>query len=95
MILIGLAGLLLVCATAPAAMFVVNLRRYRAPDAEVQGAPRVSVLIPARDEAGNIRACVESVLASLGVALEVLVLDDASTDSTAAIVREARSESRG
>lgn len=50
--------------------------------------PHVAVLIPARNEESNIAACVESVLASVNVQLEVLVLDDASTDRTAAIVGE-------
>jgi hypothetical protein len=76
-----------VCALVPAVLFVVNLRRYRAPVGEAAGA-RVAVLIPARDEERNIAACVESVLASEDVALEVLVLDDASTDRTRAIVEE-------
>jgi hypothetical protein len=49
---------------------------------------RIAVLIPARDEERNIRACVETVLASRDVDIEVLVLDDASTDRTAAIVQE-------
>jgi hypothetical protein len=74
-----------VCALVPAVLFVVNLRRYRAPVGEAAGA-RVAVLIPARDEERNIAACVESVLASVDVAVEVLVLDDASTDRTRAIV---------
>ena len=47
---------------------------------------QVSVCIPARDEALNIAACVEGVRASVGVPnLEVLVLDDGSTDATAKI----------
>ncbi|MBC7187459.1 MAG: glycosyltransferase [Calditrichaeota bacterium] len=48
--------------------------------------PSVSVLIPARNEARNIRRCLESILAQDYPALEVLVLDDGSTDGTAAIV---------
>jgi hypothetical protein len=76
-----------VCALVPAVLFVVNLRRYRAPMGEAAGA-RVAVLIPARDEERNIAACVESVLASVDVAVEVLVLDDASTDRTRVIVEE-------
>jgi hypothetical protein len=47
----------------------------------------VSVLIPARNEEHNLRATLEAVLASQGVDLEVIVLDDHSTDGTAAIVR--------
>lgn len=50
--------------------------------------PAVSVLIPARNEELGIAACVESVLASRQVELEVIVLDDHSTDRTAEIVRE-------
>lgn len=49
---------------------------------------RVAVLIPARNEEHNIQACLESVLSCRSVDIEVLVLDDASTDRTAAIVRE-------
>ncbi|MFG0265480.1 MAG: glycosyltransferase family 2 protein [Rhodopirellula sp. JB055] len=49
--------------------------------------PRVSVLIPARNEEGSIAACLESVLQAVQVDLEVVVLDDGSTDQTGAIVR--------
>jgi hypothetical protein len=45
-------------------------------------------LIPARNEAGTIRAAVEAALHSQHVTLEVLVLDDHSTDTTAQIVRD-------
>ena len=88
MMLINIAGALFVCAAMPAVMFVVNLRRYCEPRAGLSAGLGVAVLIPARDEERNIRACVESVLASRDVELEVLVLDDASTDRTAEIVRE-------
>ncbi len=84
----------LLCAVAPAALFLVNLRLYRPPrqavtsgEAFTAGA-RVAVLIPARDEERNIEACLAGVLASRGVDLEVVVLDDASTDATAALVRQ-------
>jgi hypothetical protein len=50
--------------------------------------PAISVLIPARNEERGIAVCVESVLASRHVELEVIVLDDHSTDRTAEIVRE-------
>jgi hypothetical protein len=48
----------------------------------------ISVLIPARNEESSIAAAVEAALASRGVALEVVVLDDHSDDRTAAIVEE-------
>ncbi|MFO1028247.1 MAG: glycosyltransferase family 2 protein, partial [Acetobacteraceae bacterium] len=50
--------------------------------------PGVSVIVPARNEAGGIAACVNAILASAGADVEVLIVDDQSTDGTAAIVRE-------
>ena len=46
----------------------------------------VSVLIPARDEEANIARCLRSVLAQDHPRIEVIVLDDRSTDRTGAIV---------
>ncbi len=46
----------------------------------------VSVVIPARNEEGFIGACLDSVLAQTHKNLEVIVVDGASTDQTAAIV---------
>ncbi|MBD2848233.1 glycosyltransferase, partial [Paenibacillus sp. IB182496] len=43
---------------------------------------RLSVLVPARNEADNIAACVRSVLAESSPHLELLVLDDGSDDGT-------------
>ena len=50
--------------------------------------PLVSVLIPARNEGRNIARCVKSLLKQDYPRLEILVLDDGSTDQTAAIVEE-------
>ncbi len=71
-----------------AGMTVLNLRLYRPPP-PAAGAARVSVLIPARDEAANIGPLLDSVLASRKVDLEVVVLDDGSTDGTGGLVRAA------
>lgn len=48
--------------------------------------PLVSLVIPARNEARNIAPCVESALASTYPRLEVIVVDDHSTDETPQIV---------
>ena len=48
--------------------------------------PSVLIVIPARNEEGNIEACVRSALAQDYPALQVRVVDDHSTDRTAAIV---------
>ena len=44
--------------------------------------PLVSLLVPARDEAANIQACVRSLLAQTYPNLEIIVLDDRSEDGT-------------
>ncbi len=73
-------------AVLPLGMTIWNLREFRTP-AMAQGAPAVSVLIPARNEEANIGAACAAVLASTGVTLELIVLDDASTDETLPILR--------
>jgi len=50
-------------------------------------APLVSVMVPARNEEATIERCLRSLLAQDYPNLEILVLDDGSTDATAAIVR--------
>ncbi len=49
--------------------------------------PSVSVLIPARDEADRLGPTLEAVLQQRGIRLEILVLDDVSTDDTAVLAR--------
>ncbi len=73
-----------------ALLFAVNVVLFRRPGREwnKRVLPPVSVLIPARDEELAIAAAIESVLASRGVELELIVLDDSSLDRTAEIVRE-------
>ncbi|HMA24295.1 MAG TPA: glycosyltransferase [Gemmatimonadaceae bacterium] len=50
-------------------------------------APLVSVIVPARNEQRNIERCVQSVLATQYPSLEVIVVNDHSTDETGAIAR--------
>jgi glycosyltransferase involved in cell wall biosynthesis len=75
-------------AAIPARLFHRNLRLYQQPPAPSPDGlrPRISVLIPARNEERTIGAAVEAALASEGVDVEVIVLDDDSIDATAAIV---------
>ncbi|MEW6304745.1 MAG: glycosyltransferase family 2 protein [Verrucomicrobiota bacterium] len=49
--------------------------------------PRCSVVIAARDEAARIEATVQRVLGQRGIAIELIVVDDRSTDGTGDIVR--------
>lgn len=77
-------------AAIPALLFYRNLSLYLPPPSaeDSDEIPQVSVLIPARNEENSIQAAVESALASRRVNLEVVVLDDQSTDATAQIVSE-------
>jgi glycosyltransferase involved in cell wall biosynthesis len=52
--------------------------------------PKVSIVVPARDEAVHIAACVRSILAQeVDVGFEMLVADDGSSDGTAGLARAA------
>jgi hypothetical protein len=73
-------------ASVPAILTARNLRRFTRAPQDGQPTEPVSVLIPARNEAGSIERTCRAVLASEGVSLELIVLDDASQDDTAAIV---------
>jgi len=49
----------------------------------------VTVIVPARNEAHNIMGCVASILSTNYPRLELVVVDDSSTDGTADIARDA------
>ena len=71
-------------------MVIANLACFdglRAAGAFGADALMVSILVPARNEARNIEACVRSLLAQDYPNFELLVLDDHSEDGTGEIVR--------
>ena len=85
----------LVLASFPAINVMLNLLFYRrTPTVHRAGneTPAVSVLIPARDEEVNIRTAACRVLSNDSRNLELIVVDDHSTDGTAEIVREVTTE---
>jgi chlorobactene glucosyltransferase len=55
-------------------------------DAPVAGGELVSVIVPARNEAATIRTLLGSLLATRYHPVEIVVVDDRSTDDTAAVV---------
>jgi glycosyltransferase involved in cell wall biosynthesis len=85
--MIWIALLIFICAAVPALLFIANLKLYVAPQPSNELHPDIAVLIPARNEEANMGDCLHQVLSNQGVTLEVIVLDDASTDRTADIVR--------
>ncbi len=50
----------------------------------------VSIIVPARNEEACLGTCLESLIAQTGIALEIIVVDDDSTDRTAEIARSFR-----
>ncbi len=75
-------------AAIPCSMVALNLVFYRrAPRAAAGSYHAISVLIPARDEEQTIGRALAALQRSVGVELEVVVMDDASTDGTAEIVQ--------
>jgi cellulose synthase/poly-beta-1,6-N-acetylglucosamine synthase-like glycosyltransferase/peptidoglycan/xylan/chitin deacetylase (PgdA/CDA1 family) len=80
-IALGLARLVALCGLA-------IWSRYKAVSPPpLSGGVAVSVLIPAFNEAKVIAASVEGILESSHAKLEVIVIDDGSTDSTSDVVR--------
>ncbi len=67
----------------------LNLRSLKRPSVNTRlpdPAPLVSILVPARNEAANIKACLESLSHQDYPNIEILVLDDNSSDDTSDIV---------
>jgi hypothetical protein len=81
LLLIPSVVLLIECLAASAA-------EAASPGGAATPAPRVAILIPAHDEAGQIRATVEALAAELGAGDRLIVIADNCSDETAAIVAD-------
>src|SRR5205823_6202747 len=57
--------------------------------------PVISVIVPARNEEACLALCLRSLVAQTGVAFEMIVVDDASTDRTGEIARSFISSQSG
>ena len=90
MLVVAIAVLILAFALVPAALYWANVFLYRPAPGPGGSRPAVSILIPARNEERAIGSAVEAALRSLNAEIEVVVLDDQSTDRTAEIVESIR-----
>lgn len=61
---------------------VINLLVFRRPFGHPEPGTKISVLIPARNEAGRIGPCLQSLLDQEVLPQEIIVLDDRSEDGT-------------
>jgi len=83
-----LAFIAAVLALLPLGLALRNLSLFKSPHEPAPQNTRVSILIPARNEASTIITAIDAALASTGCEVEVVVLDDQSTDDTVMLVRE-------
>jgi chlorobactene glucosyltransferase len=65
-----------------------DVRVYYKPGSIDDGSPSISVLVPARNEERDIEKCIRSLIAQDYPNLEIIVLDDNSTDNTAGILKK-------
>lgn len=70
----------------PLAMSLINIITWSRGRVGARFEGSVSVLVPARNEAANIEACIRAIAASTHPVAEILVYDDQSTDRTGEIV---------
>ncbi|MEZ6140670.1 MAG: glycosyltransferase family 2 protein [Zavarzinella sp.] len=82
------AAVLLAFAVVPLLIYLWNQFYYRRPKLMPGDSPKISVLIPARNEEASIEAAVFAACNSKHVDVDIVVLDDHSQDRTAAIVEE-------
>ncbi|HEY7767552.1 glycosyltransferase family 2 protein, partial [Longimicrobium sp.] len=88
MMAVSLASTVLLAAMLIVALWnLVAARRLEAAG-DPSSRPVVSILVPARNEEGNLRTLLPALLRVDYPKLEILVLDDGSDDGTAAVVQE-------
>lgn len=83
-----LAALLLIALSNLRLLRRLDRPAGQSPQPPEAALPRVSILVPARNEEANIEACVSSLLAQDYPHYEVLVLDDHSQDRTGELLQK-------
>lgn len=82
--LLSLAAVLVFAALT--SLFLRRRQVLQPAPAPPANAPLISMIVPARNEAANVERCVRSLLAQNYPHVEVVAVDDASTDATPAIL---------
>ncbi len=77
----------ILCAVGLPAGFLLIRRVPTCPLAQCHDATSLSIVIPARNEEANLPRLLQSIAASAARPVEILVIDDASTDNTAPVAQ--------
>ena len=93
-ILITILCLIIVALLFFISINLINIKRMKRLENYCEPAhfPAVSVIVPARNEEHNIARCLYSLLQQDYPSLEIVVVDDNSTDNTLAILEQIRSD---
>ncbi len=86
--LIALSNLLYLRPLTPISFIKLNQFKDNNSPNFTYGLPRISILIPVRNEEKNIEHCLDSLMIQDYPDLEIIVLDDNSTDNTGAILQK-------
>jgi hypothetical protein len=94
---LAVVGLLLVLHAGVLAVVTLNRRHLAQSRTDVppRAGTRAVVLVPARDEAANLRRLLPSLLAQTGIDWRAVVVDDASTDGTWDVLQQHRALAGG
>lgn len=84
--MIVLAAIAVSLSVLSAGMFIANLRQFRRLPKHKTARLATSVLIPARNEESRIGSTLRSLMQCRDVEIEIIVLDDGSSDETARVV---------
>jgi chlorobactene glucosyltransferase len=92
----GLSALFFVTIGVSLTILLLNLKWFKRLDQfpPADHWPKVSVLVPARNEEHNIQPCIQSLLVQDYPDYEVIVLDDESADQTGVILAQLRDQSQ-
>jgi len=88
-ITVGIGGVWILLFLMGLAEHLQTIRLRPPKDEDTSDLPRVSIIVPARNEENNIGPCLETLVAQTHKDIEIIVVDDNSTDKTGEVIDQA------